>query len=129
MARRGLGAVLGFGMFMVLAAAGAEPPPALTVRLIRPDQQCERVLALFQGAPAPHPAAALAAWKRATAPHGGLGKAWEAAIAAFNPETASELRLLDQAELVVAFDPDDGMSRWHATLPRDDGSFAALAPA
>lgn len=132
MVRRGIGAWFGIGMFAIQGAgavAGAEPPPALTVRLVRPDRQCERLLALFQGARAPHPAAALAAWKRATAPHGQLGKSLEAAIAAFNPEMVGELRGLDQAELVVVLDPVDGSPRWYATLPRDDGAFAAVATA
>jgi hypothetical protein len=132
MAYKGLGPVLGLGLGLFAAwaeAHGADPTPALTVRLVRPDVQCERVLALFRGARAPHPAAALAAWKRATAPRGTLGKPLEAAIAAFNPEMARELRALDQSELVLAFDADDGAARWHATLPRDDGTFAALATA
>jgi hypothetical protein len=40
------------------------------------------------------------------------------------------LKRLDQARVVFAFDPDaDGALQWYATLPRDDGTFAALATA
>ena len=120
--------VLGLGTFVDLVQGG-EPPPAVSVRLLRPDVQCERVLALFQGARAPHPAAALAAWKRSGGNRRALNKTWEAAITAFNPEMAGELRGLDQAELVVWFDPENGAPHWYATLPHDDGSFANLATA
>jgi hypothetical protein len=89
--------------------------------------QSERVIALFQGTRAAHPAEALAAWKRAVGPHHGLGKAWDAAIAAFNPAMAAELRGLDQADLVLWFDAAAGASHWYAALPHDDGSFADLA--
>jgi hypothetical protein len=99
------------------------------IRAIRPEVQCERLFALFAGARVPHPAAALAAWKRATAPRGGLGRPLEAAIAALNPEMAGELRLLDRAEVVMAFDGDAGPPTWYAAIPRDDGTFAALATA
>src|SRR4051812_15445445 len=61
-------------------AAGDErpsPPPALTVRLAHPDRQLAHLLVLFEGAKAPHPAAALAGWKRATRDPGGLGKPLE----------------------------------------------------
>jgi hypothetical protein len=110
-------------------AAGAEPPrDALTVRLCRPDRQCERLIALFEGARAPHPAAALASWKRGGGASRSLGKPLEAAIAALNPEMARELRLLDGAELGIGLDAA-GPLRWHAALPRDDGTFAALGTA
>jgi hypothetical protein len=129
MARKGLAAVLGL-TFWITLAAGAEAPPAITVRLVRPDVQCDRVIALFQGSRARHPAAALAAWKRATAPQGQLGKPLEAAITVFNPQTARELKRLDQARVVFSFDPEaDGALEWYATLPRDDGTLAALATA
>jgi hypothetical protein len=89
------------------------------------------VLALFQGSRANHPAEALAAWKRAVGPVGvnRLGKPWDAAIAAFNPAMAGELRGLDQGELVLWFAPDGGAAEWYITLPRDDGTFAHLATA
>jgi hypothetical protein len=88
-----------------------------------------QVLALFRGSRAPHPAAALAAWKRAAGPGASLGKPWQAAIAAFNPEMAAELRTIDQAEMVLTFDPDGGATHWFATIPHDDGTFASLATA
>src|SRR5262249_4147516 len=58
---------------------GGEPTEALTIRLVRPDQQLERLIGLFRGTRAPHPAAALSAWKRAAAAANprGLGKSWE----------------------------------------------------
>src|SRR3954447_431252 len=110
-------------------ADGPGPPPALEVRLVRPDEQWSRVLALFEGTRVPQPAAALSAWKRATVPQRALSRTWEAAIDAFNPGMVREMRSLDRGELVVGFDRDDGAPRWHATLPRDDGTIAALAPA
>src|SRR4051794_18324423 len=62
----------------------AEAPAALTVRAVRPDEQGTRLIDLFRGARAPHPAAALAAWKHAQGGKAGLGKPLEAAIAALN---------------------------------------------
>jgi hypothetical protein len=88
-----------------------------------------QVLALFRGTRAPHPAAALSAWKRAVGPGASLGKPWEAAIAAFNPGIAAELRTIDQAEMVLTFDPDGGAAHWFAGIPHDDGTFASLATA
>src|SRR5262245_31515446 len=106
------------------------PPPArtdaVTVRLVRPQEQGERFLALFQGARAPHPAAALAAWKNANRGRVGLGKGTEALVAALNPAMLTrEARLLDEAELHLAFDPATGHPRWRARVPQDDGSLAA----
>ncbi len=109
------------------AAETPPPPPALTVRLLRPDVQSARVMALFQGTRFAHPAEALAAWKRGAGPRHALGKPSDAAIAAFNPAMAGELRGLDQADLVLWFDAADGAPHWYAALPRDDGSFANLA--
>ena len=43
------------------AVAEGELKPAIKVRLVHPDEQCTRLLALFEGSRAPHPAAALAA--------------------------------------------------------------------
>jgi hypothetical protein len=124
------------GAIVILWAAAAGPAPgaepleeAMTVRLSRPDCQAERLIALFEGARAPHPAAALAGWKRTEGRHGrSLGKPLEAAIAAINPEMARELRLLDGAEVGIAF-AADGRLVWHAILPRDDGTFAAAGTA
>jgi hypothetical protein len=109
--------------------APSEPPPAIRVRLIRPDLQLEQVLALFQGTRASSPARALAAWKRGAGPGAALAKSWEAAIAAFNPEMVPELRGFDQAELAVSFSPGDGATHWFANVPRDDGALASLATA
>src|SRR5262249_20365365 len=74
---------------------GADAPEAITIRLVHPDRQLELLIDLFRGARAPHPAAALAAWRRATRDPVGLGKAAEAAIAVLNPEMVRELRTLD----------------------------------
>ncbi len=122
MARAWIGIVLLFGI-------GAGPPPAVTIRGVRPEQQGERLIALFQGSRAAHPAAALSAWKRASGDRSGLGKPAEAALAALNPATVRELRTLDGAEVVLRLDPGDGHLRWRAVLPGDDGTFAALATA
>ena len=90
-------------MLFVLAALilDAPPPPpdrpALTVRLVRPRVQWERLIALFEGSRAPHPAAALAGYKRAKGGDTGLGKAVEAAIASINPGMAAEMATLDDA--------------------------------
>jgi hypothetical protein len=100
--------------------------PALSVRPIRPDLQLARFLALFEGSPYPHPAAALAAWKQGTGGHLSLGKSWEAAIAAFNPSMVRELRILDSSELVVSLGQPRG---WYLVVPEDDGTLAALASA
>jgi hypothetical protein len=125
---------LPIGWVMGTLAYGAEPPPpppALSVRLIRPDLQMDQALGLFRGARAPHPAAALAAWKRGAGPgaNAALGKPWEAAIALFNPAMAAELRSFDGAELHITFDPDNGSAHWFAAIPHDDGTFASLATA
>jgi hypothetical protein len=117
---------------VVLYAAmgmGAGPPrEAVTIRLCRPDRQGERLIALFEGCRAPHPAAALASWKRAGGGRRALGKPLEAALAALNPEMVRELRPFDGAGAGLGFDAD-GLVRWHATLPRDDGTVAALGTA
>lgn len=110
-------------------ARGAEPSEAITIRWIKPDRQLERLLALFDGARAPSPAAALAAWKRATRDPKGLGKPLEAAIAALNPGMVRELRALDEARVGLGFDPEDGKIRWYAVAPQDDGALSALATA
>jgi hypothetical protein len=106
-----------------------EPRPAITLRLDHPDRQVRAVLDLFRGARVPHPAAALAAWKRASREPGRLGKPAEAVISAFNPSMSEELRTLDAAEFALWFEPDGGRPAWAAFLPGDDGSFAALATA
>ncbi len=111
------------------ATTAAEPTPAVTIRAVGPDRQAEAVIGLFRGARAAHPAAALAAWKRASREPGRLGKPLEAAIAAINPRMAGELRSLEGAEVSLWFEPEGGKLAWGITLPNDDGTFAALAPA
>ena len=101
----------------------------LVMRLVHPDQQAARVLSLFEGARAPHPAAALAAWKRATRDPGQLGKPLEAVIALFNPEMVPEWRVMHEAELHVDLGSPDGKPRWYALVPRDDGTLAAAITA
>lgn len=121
------------GLLVAVGMAGvpdvepeAGPRPALTIRLVRPDDELRHVLALFEGARAPSPAAALASWKLRTGR--GLSKRTEAILALGNPEMARELRTLDGAHALLGFDAD-GRARGSATIPRDDGTFAALATA
>lgn len=117
-------AAAGFG----LAAVGGEAPgPAVVVRPIRPDRQLEQFLGLFEGARAPHPAAALSGWRRATGRHEALSKSAQAGIALLNPAMVAELRTLDRAEFVLR--GDGGPPGWFAVVPCDDGTFAALATA
>src|SRR4051812_46792802 len=82
---------------------GAEPPPkpALTLTLVRPDREAERVIALFRGSRAADPSQALAAWERASREPGRLGKPLEAVVAAINPRMAAELRTLDGATIAI----------------------------
>ena len=102
---------------------------SLAVRLIHPERQAEDVLKLFEGSPVKHPAAALAAWKKATHQSGQLGKPVEALIAFFNPEMSQEWRVLHAAEFCVNWEGADGRPRWHAIVPKDDGTVAAGATA
>jgi hypothetical protein len=117
------------GLAWPSASPGEAPRPAITVRLDRPDLQIRAVLDLFRGAKAPHPAAALSAWKRASREPNRLGKPIEALIVAFNPEMAGEVHTLDEAELVVWFPADREAPDWGLAIPGDDGSLAALATA
>jgi hypothetical protein len=110
-------------------ADDAPAPGALTVRGVRPEEQGERLLGLFRGARAPDPAAALAAWKHATAGRASLGKPLEAAIAVLNRPMLTELRNLHGARLDLGFEAGTGRVRWRAVVPGDDGSIAALASA
>lgn len=110
-------------------AHGEAEPDAVRIQLIQPGAQVESVIRLFDHARAPHPAAALAGWKRATGQAMGPGKPVEALIALFNPAMAAELRCLDRAEVFLGFQAGSGKTRWRATLPNDDGSLAAVAPA
>ena len=108
-------------------AIGDEPRPVSTARLVRPDRQVEAVIGLFEGSKAAHPAAAFAAWKRASPDPNRLGKPLEALIVAFNPVMAREFRTLDGAEVAIWIEPADGRVGWGASLPNDDGTFASLA--
>ena len=122
------------GLILALLAAPTpaladEPRPAITFRLDAPDRQAHAVIRLFRGSRAKDPAAALAAWKRASREPDRLGKPLEALIAAFNPAMADELRSLDGSEAALWFVPGSKSPVWGAVLPRDDGTFAALATA
>jgi len=119
-------------LIVLLGAGGAwadDPTGAVTIRWIHPDRQVEQVLALFQGARAPHPAAALSAWRCATRDAGSLGKPIEGLIALFNPEMVREFRSLDEAKVGIGIDPATGQIRWYAVAPNDDGTFASVATA
>jgi len=123
------------GWFLALAATLAAPGPqgrageAIAVRLVRPEVQGERFIALFRGSRAANPSAALAAWKHATGGRASLGKPLEAAIAALNPAMVREWKSLDGADLRIDFAPGNGTRLWRAVLPNDDGSLAALGTA
>ncbi len=116
----------------VSASEHGESPAAgdtLVIRLVHPDRQAATVLKLFDGARAPHPAAALSAWKRATRSPNQLGKPLEAVIAVFNPEMAREWRVMHDAELCLDLGSSDGKARWYAIVPRDDGTLSAAVTA
>lgn len=116
--------------FLVAALAQAPQEPALSIRLDRPAEQLRRAIALFEGTTAPHPAAALSQWKRATGGKLTLGKTLEALIAAMNPGMIEELRSFDDAEFQLTFPADAETARWNATLPGDASHlFAAFATA
>ena len=119
-------------MLLLLAALLLDGPkpesPAITVRFVRPREQGELLLKLFEGAKAPHPAAALAAYKRAKGGDTGLGKPLDAAIAALNPGMVAELATLDDATFALGWN-GTGPAAWNAVLPHDDGTFAAYATA
>ncbi len=130
--RKSLTAFAWFGLLLGKTDGFGQEPnstQSIRVRLLQPDAQAREVARLFQGSRAPHPAAALAAWKRASTDPNRLGKPLEALIAAFNPLMADELRTLDGAEFTLRFDPESGEPDWSAVLPKDDGTFAALATA
>jgi len=130
-----LGGLFLFWASSCLLAAGsalADVPSecdALTVRVIHPDRQAAQLIKLFEGSRAAHPAAALAAWKRATRDPMQLGKPLEAVIALANPEMVSEWRIFHQTELLMNLGPNDGTLRWHAVVPRDDGTAASMVTA
>jgi hypothetical protein len=107
-------------------ATSGEP---IVVHLIHPDRQAAAVLRLFEGCAAPHPAAALAAWKRSTREPDQLGKPLEAVISFFNPEMVREWSVFHEARFQLGFDPETGSGRWRLTVPGDDGTLAALITA
>lgn len=120
-----------WAVLIVLSRGGpalAADPAALTVRPSHPDEQLRALLALFEGAKAPDPAAALAGWTRANAGARPLPKATEALIALLNPAMVRELCTLDGAEVAIRFG-EDGERNWSAIVPEDDGTFAALGTA
>ena len=123
---------LAFALTAGLAASRAESGPnaAVEVVAIRPDLQLRAVLELFEGAPWPHPAAALADWKRAAGPGEvrSIGKPLEALLAAFNPAMVRELAALDDARFALEID-GEGRARWSTILPSDDGTIEAIATA
>ncbi len=117
------------GLTCLQASAQNPPPrPTLTVRAIHPDREVESVFKLFEGTRVANPAAALVAWKRASAEPKRLGKPLEAVIAAINPRMLAEYRLLDDAEVSISLVPGSARYSWQARLPNDDGTLAALGP-
>jgi hypothetical protein len=123
---RSLSFVLAASVCCVATGGPPDDEETLVVRLVHPERQAAQVLKLFEGSRAPHPAAALAAWKNAAREPDQLGKPLEAVIAFFNPDMASEWRLMHGAELIVNWDPATGGPRWHAIVPQDDGTIAAV---
>lgn len=116
-------------LLIASSAMGADPTPVVSVRAVHPDREMAAILGLFRGAKAPSPAATLSGWKRASREPDRLGKPIEALIAAFNPLMAGEIRTLDEAGLSFWFDPESGRTVWGGTIPKDDGTFAAIATA
>ncbi len=129
------GALAGPGCFFILAvlavssgAAAGEPSaePALVVRAIHPDRQADAVIGLFAGARAPHPAAAMAAWRRATGDHDLIGKPLQAVAAIFNPQMVLEWKSFHDGEFALGFEEEHADLVWSVIAPRDDGILAAL---
>jgi len=102
---------------------------AVLVRAVHPDRQAEAVIHLFDGSRAAHPAAAMAAWRRATSDISQVSKPLQAVAALFNPQMAAEWKAFDGAELSLAFHPTDGQPLWRVIVPEDDGAIAALVTA
>jgi hypothetical protein len=108
-----------------------EPPSTVrtdpvVIRLVKPEDLAAQILRLFEGSPAPHPAAALAAWKRASREPDRLGKPTEAVISFFNPEMVREWRAFHDARFQLGIEPRDQGWRWRLSVPHDDGTLAAL---
>jgi hypothetical protein len=127
--RFGLGLASMIWAISARGADGRDDGPSAVFRLVHPDHQAAAVLKLFEGSRAPHPAAALAAWKRATREPNRLGKSTEAVISFFNPEMIPEWKVLHGAECRLGIDPDKGTRLWSLVVPGDDGTFAALITA
>ena len=107
----------------------AEEPklePAVVVRAIQPERQAAAVIDLFAGSRAANPAAALAAWRRATGNHDAIGKPLQAVAALFNPEMVSEWRAFDGARFDLAVEGARPGPLWALIAPKDDGALAAL---
>jgi hypothetical protein len=126
MARAGVPLVLALSLGFS-QSFGDEFSEAVTVHLVHPETQCERLIELFKGTKASHPAAAVAGWKHATGRS--LGKPLEALIALANPKMVRELATFDGTRAGIGFDPADGRMRWNVLVPRDDGTVAAVATA
>ncbi|APW60815.1 hypothetical protein [Paludisphaera borealis] len=125
--------VLGLGVVIAstLSAVVAEEPPggrepAIVVRAVHPDRQAAAVVGLFADSRSPHPAAAMAAWRRATADISQLGKPLQAVAAIFNPQMIAEWKAFHDVELAVGFAPEDGKPLWRVIAPEDDGTLSAL---
>lgn len=84
------------------------------------------MIGLFNGSPAPHPAAALASWKLASREPERLGKPLEAVLASFNPEMAREWSAFHGARLGLGFRPEIPGLCWNLFVPNDDGTLDAL---
>jgi hypothetical protein len=123
--------VAGVAACSSVRGSGDSPDPreSLVIRLVHPDRQAARVSLLFEGARSPHPAAALAAWKRATRDPNQLGKPLEAVITFFNPAMTPEWRVMDGANIGFNLSGADGRPRWVAVVPRDDGTLSAAITA
>lgn len=127
-------AAAAFCLVWLIGAPGvlAEEPelkPAMSIRAIHPDRQAAAVIELFEGARAAHPAAAMAAWRRATGRHDAIGKPLQAVAALFNPEMVPEWRSLHGARFDLANRGEGGGLAWSFAVPNDDGAIAALIAA
>jgi hypothetical protein len=121
--------VIGASSNVLVRGDAPERGNGLQLRLVHPDRQAARVSMLFEGARSPHPAAALAAWKRATRDPNQLGKPLEAVISFFNPAMTPEWLVMDGAQIGFDLSAADGRPRWFAIVPRDDGTLSAAITA
>ncbi len=118
-------------VFLVALATNghADDAPALTIRLIRPDEQGMHLIGLFRGAQGCRSRRCLGGVEARHSRRGSLGKPVEALISIGNPAMVREFRGLDGAEARIWFPAGASRPIWQAVAPRDDGSFAALATA